>query len=122
MSKKKVVLLVSFAALALLVVVISAQANIPEEHDYLPEPCIGPCMGSNDTCCDPGYGDGSDGGAGGGSSCSGLYCQYIPEGPNGEPSEYTCASGGGEWDATYNQCSGGGEQTYCDLTDPCSVN
>lgn len=104
-----------------LLVLAPAQANIPE-NDFYPGNCDGPCMGSNDWCCDPNYGSGTGGGSGGGGgTCAGLYCFAVPDGPNGEPGENICQSGGGEYDSTYNQCSDGGAVHWCTLTDPCSV-
>jgi len=108
---KKSAFLLSLVALVAFLVAAPATAQ-EEEHQPDP-PYDGPCIGSNDPYC-------SGGGGGGGVTFGCSVCEYIPDGPDGEPGGWQCWESNDPAAIRYsdcvpvqNGCNAGG---YCYLT------
>lgn len=103
------------AALALLFILLvlaapslSAQEQ-PGQEEEQPAPPPAGCLGSNDPWCE-GAGGGDDGGFD--YDCS--TCEWIPEGPNGEPSFYACVVDNGCCNSELRECRDGLYTCYYD--------
>lgn len=73
----------------LLLLTTSAFAQEEEHQDGGP----GDCIATWDPFCPRGTPSGGEGGGGGTNICS--TCEWIPEGPNGQPAEWICAVSNG---------------------------
>lgn len=69
--------------LVVLVALFSLPAAAQEEEHQLDPPYDGPCIGPNDPYC-------GGGGGGGGVNLGCSECQYVPDGPDGEPGGWQC--------------------------------
>ena len=86
---------ITLTALCFLLLVAPSVVAFEEENQ--PDPPPEGCLGSNDPAC-------GGGGDGGGSSLGCYMCEYIPEGPDGQPSYHTCAMTGTLLNPGYATC------------------